>query len=151
MDKRDATWSPDGSRIAFIGVTGTEHKVWTMKSDGSDARQVTTDAGFDLYPAFSPDGSQIAFTRYNAATPALGDDVMIVASHGGTPTRLALPGDQRNPVWSPDGHYLAVSGSAMAGQIQQEIYTLRPDGTGLRLRTINPSWGGGSNPAWITR
>jgi hypothetical protein len=39
----------------------------------------------------------------------------------------------------------------MAGQIQQEIYTLRPDGTGLRLRTINPSWGGGSNPAWITR
>jgi Tol biopolymer transport system component len=150
-DKRDPTWSRDGTRIAFIGVVAGQHKVWVMDADGSNARPVTTDAGFDMNPTFSPDGQRIAFVRYNAAVPSLGDDVMIVSAQGGTATRLALAGDQRTPAWSPDGHYIAVSGSSVAGQGASEIYTLRPDGSGLRLRTVNPAWGGGSNPAWISR
>jgi TolB protein len=150
-DKRDPTWSRDGTRIAFIGAVAGQHKVWVMDADGSNARQVTTDAGFDMTPTFSPDGQRIAFTRYNTGSPTLGDDVMIVPAQGGAATRLALAGDQRTPAWSPDGLYIAVSGSAVAGTGTSEIYTLRPDGTGLRLRTMNPAWGGGSNPAWIRR
>lgn len=150
-DIRDASWSPDGSRVAFVGVTGGQHKVWSIRADGSDLRQVTTDAGFDMTPTYSPDGARIAFVRYNAGTPANGNDIMIVAATGGVPQRLALPGDQLTPAWSPDGHYIAVSGTAVAGQGQHEIYTVRPDGTGLRLRTMNPAWGGGSNPVWIAR
>lgn len=150
-DKRDPTWSRDGTRIAFIGAVAGEHKVWVMDADGSNARQVTTDAGFDMTPAFSPDGQRIAFTRYNTQSPTLGDDVMIVSAQGGAVTRLALAGDQRTPAWSPDGHYIAISGSSVAGTGASEIYTLRPDGTGLRLRTVNPAWGGGFNPAWIRR
>ena len=150
-DKRDPTWSRDGTRIAFIGAVAGQHKVWVMDADGANARQVTTDAGFDMHPTFSPDGQRIAFTRYNADAPTLGDDVMIVPVQGGGVMRLALAGDQRTPAWSPDGHYIAVSGSAVAGTGAGEIYTLRPDGTGLRLRTVNPAWGGGFNPAWIRR
>jgi len=150
-DRRDPAWSRDGSRIAFIGAVAGQHKVWVMDADGANARQVTTDAGFDMTPTFAPDGQRIAFIRYNAAQPALGDDVMIVTLQGGTPTRLALAGDQRTPAWSPDGHYIAVSGSPVAGQGTSEIFTLRPDGTGLRLRTVDPAWGGGFNPAWIAR
>lgn len=151
VDKREPAWSRDGSRIAFIGVMGTEHKVWTISANGANAKQITTDVGFDRFPTFSPDGSQIAFTRHNITTPSYGNDVMIVSSQGGTPTRLALPGDQINPAWSPDGGYIAVNGSAVAGQGQVEIWTLRPDGSGLKLRTVNPAWGGGFNPAWIVR
>ena len=150
-DKHDPTWSRDGARIAFIGAVAGQHKVWVMDADGMNARQVTTDAGFDMHPTFAPDGQRIAFTRYNTGESSLGDDVMIVAVQGGTPTRLALAGDQRTPAWSPDGHFIAVSGSPVAGQGTSEIYTLRPDGTGLRLRTVNPAWGGGFNPAWIAR
>jgi hypothetical protein len=151
IDKREAAWSRDGTQIVFIGVTETQHKVWTMKADGTDARQITTDSGLDRFPTFSPDGQRIAFNRFNGAVPSYGDDIMIVPTAGGTPTRLALPGDQLNPAWSPDGRYIAVNGSAVAGQGQSEIYTLRPDGTALRLRTMNPAWGGGFNPAWISR
>jgi TolB protein len=150
-DKRNPAWSADGSRIAFIGAVNGQHKVWVMNSDGTNARQVTTDAGFDQTPSFSPDGEQIVFARYNAAAPQLGDDVMIVSAAGGPVTRLALPGDQRTPAWSPDGRYIAISGTATVGSGQSEIYTLRPDGTGLKLRTINPAWGGGVSPAWIKR
>ena len=147
--KLDPAWSPNGSRIAFVGVQGSSYKVWTIGSDGTDARQVTTDAaGFDTQPTFSPDGQQIAFVRYNVAAPANGDDIMLVSANGGTPTRLALPGDQRAPAWSADGRYIAVAGTATAGRGVQEIYTMRPDGSGLRLRTAAPAWGGGANPAW---
>jgi uncharacterized protein YjdB len=150
-DKRDPAWSPDGSRIAFIAVRNGQYKVWTIGADGSNAAQLTTDTGFDESPTWSPAGDRIAFTRYNATATANGDDVMIVSAQGGTPSRLSLPGDQRSPSWSPDGRLIAVSGTAVAGQGMQEIYTLRPDGTGLRLRTVNPAWGGGLNPAWIKR
>jgi Tol biopolymer transport system component/uncharacterized protein YjdB len=149
--KADPAWSPNGSHIVFTGVQGSSYKVWTIKSDGTDARQVTTDAGFDMYPTFSPDGQRIAFVRYNAAAPVNGDDIMIVSANGGTPTRLALPGDQRTPAWSADGRFIAVTGTATAGRGVQEIYTMRADGSGLRLRTVNPGWGGGANPAWIAR
>ncbi|HET9454849.1 MAG TPA: Ig-like domain-containing protein, partial [Gemmatimonadaceae bacterium] len=144
-------WSPDGSRIAFIGVQGSNHKVWTMNVDGSGLTQVTTDAGYDEFPAFSPDGQTIAFNRFNTQAPAMGDDIMLVPAQGGTPVRIALPGAQRSPAWSPDGGLIAFNGTAAGGQMGSEIYTIRADGTGLRLRTIDPAWGGGFNPAWVTR
>ena len=149
--KSDPAWSPNGSRITFIGVQGSSHKVWTIRSDGTDPRQVTTDEGFDMQPTFSPDGQQIAFVRYNFAAAVNGDDIMIVSANGGAPTRLALPGHQQMPAWSADGRFIAVTGTATVSGGVQEIYTMRADGSGLRLRTVNPGWGGGANPAWIAR
>jgi Tol biopolymer transport system component len=150
-DKREASWSRDGTKIVFIGARDSQHKVWTVNADGTSPRQITTDAGFDRFPAFSPNGDMIAFTRRDNQTLANGEDVMLVPLQGGTPTRLPLPGDQLNPAWSPDGTYIAVNGTAVTGHGQTEIYTMRPDGSGLRLRTVNPAWGGGFNPAWIVR
>lgn len=150
-DRLHPAWSPDGSRIAFVATTGLAVKVWTMNADGSNAAQLTTDAGFDATPTWSPSGDRIAFTRYDSAVPANGWDVMIVPVAGGAPVRLALPGDQLTPAWSPDGHYIAVTGTVVAGQGTQNIYTMRPDGSGLRLRTVNAAWGGGTLPAWIRR
>ena len=144
-------WSPDGRRIAFTAARNQAHKVWTMNADGSGATQLTIDTGFDMNPTWSPDGASIAFTRYDAATPSNGWDVVIAPVSGGAPVRLALPGDQLLPAWSPDGQYIAVTGTAVAAQGTRNLYTLRPDGSGLRLRTVDAAWGGGSAPAWVRR
>ena len=49
-------WSPDGSRIAFI----RDGNVWVMRSDGTDARQLTSGLLADA-PTWTPDGRRIAF------------------------------------------------------------------------------------------
>jgi TolB protein len=150
-DKRHPAWSPNGARIAFIAARDGHHKVWIMNADGSGALQLTTDAGFDSSPAWAPTGDRIAFSRSDNVSAVNGWDIMIVPATGGAATRLSLPGDQHLPAWSPDGEYIALAGTAMVGVGVHQLYTVRPDGTGLRLRTTNPSWGGGTAPAWIVR
>jgi len=65
--------------------------------------------------------------------------------------RLSLPGDQFSPAFSPDGHYIAFSGTVLTGRGVAQLYTMRYDGTGVRLRTVNPAWGGGLHANWIRR
>lgn len=53
-------WSPDGERIAFYaGPSGGDpdrRRIWTMRGDGSDKRQITSDAAFrDEYPRWLDD------------------------------------------------------------------------------------------------
>jgi uncharacterized protein YjdB len=144
-----ASWSPDGRRIAFVARRNGQHKIWAMNADGSSPVQITTDAGFDQSPSWSPDGTSIAFSRYNS--PMYGWDVAIVAASGGAAVLRELPGDQLQPVWSPDGVYIALQGTQVTAQGPANIYTMRSDGSGLRLRTTDGSWGGGMSPAWVTR
>src|SRR5688572_16360092 len=148
---RHPAWSRDGNFIAFTGAAGTKHSIYMIDADGSNLRQITTDGNFDAWPSFSPDGQKIAFVRYNGAVPTMGDDIMVVNVNGGLTVRYALPGDQRTPSWSPDGRFIALSGTAVAGAGVIQIYTMRADGTGLRLRTVNPGLGGGVWPSWIAR
>jgi Tol biopolymer transport system component len=140
-------WTRDGSRIAFSqtehGVAGTTASIWTMNADGSDKRQITsTLTGFDSSPTWSPDGVHIAFTRYYGAE----SDLTVVNVNDGELRRIPLPGLEAAPAWSPDGMFIAFT---MGGS--GNIYTVKPNGTQVRLRTIDPAWGGGLAPAWIRK
>ena len=142
------SWSPDGSRIAFSTVTriGTRSGIWTMNADGSNQQQLTTSVdGFDSEPTWSPGGTQIAFSRIFA-----GDrDIAILTPASGSVQRISLPGAQWHPAWSPDGGHIAYW--QPAGPTLTGIYTMRTDGSNVRMHTLDPSWGGGFNPTWIRR
>lgn len=143
-------WSPDASRIAFVtnssGVAGYGATLWTMNADGSDKRRVLVGIAGDRDPTWSPDGSTIAFIR------SYGDDtdISIVGATGGDVVRIPLPGQQEGPAWSPDGRHIAYW-QHVGPNADAAIYTVRANGTNVRLHTLLPAWGSGYDPAWIRR
>lgn len=134
------SWSPalgDGStRIAYAQYVNGEPQIWTMKPDGSDPRQVTS--GLDWQPAWSPDGTTIAFQRTAAA---IFGDIWLVDADGGNEralVRTTLAGPQDAPAWSPDGRLVAFGSTHEtygSGQTLRQIYTVWADGSKLARRT----------------
>ena len=74
--------------------------IWTVSREGGDAKRLTAGIGIERDPAFSPDGTQIAFTgEYDGNV-----DVYVVPAAGGVPRRLTFhPGDDEVVGWTPDG------------------------------------------------
>ena len=74
--------------------------LWSVSREGGDATHLTTGAGIETQPVFSPDGSQIAFTgEYDGNV-----DVFVMPASGGNPKRLTFhPGPDFAVGWTPDG------------------------------------------------
>lgn len=54
-------WSPDGSQFAIALPTAYDVDIFTISSDGSAFKNVTSNGSYDLWPAWSPDGRRLAF------------------------------------------------------------------------------------------
>lgn len=83
-------------------------------------------------PAISPDGKRIAFVSTMSGSP----QVWMLSASGGWPDQVTALDD---PVtsgveWSPDGEWLAFA-SAPGGGLNEQIFVMRPDGTGIRRIT----------------
>jgi hypothetical protein len=101
---QDASWSPDGTRIALAAYVGAgQAGIWTEGLDGSNPVQVTSVDGqgvTDSSPSWSPDGKQIAFDRNG--------QVFSVSSSGGAVHQWTfLQGSYAgDPEWSPNGRFI---------------------------------------------
>ena len=117
----DPLWMPGGRHILYRGPAG----IWIARTDGSGApRRLIEISG--VPDAISPDGRSLAVTINGASTKR---DIVRVPLSGepdalqaGTPEPLlAGPADEINPVYSPDGKWLAYS-SDQSGEFQ--VYVL---------------------------
>src|SRR3989475_6548168 len=74
--------------------------LWIVGREGGESRRLTAAPGEESDPAFSPDGTQVAFTgEYDGNV-----DVYVVPASGGVPRRLTYhPGEDRVVGWTPDG------------------------------------------------
>jgi len=83
--------SPDGSRFAMLRLGGNRNlqEIWTIDSAGANPQQLT--AGFgDGFPAWTPNGTYLAFSRYGGNAPG----IYVMPSSGGTPVRVVAISSQ---------------------------------------------------------
>ncbi|NIM52763.1 MAG: translocation protein TolB, partial [Gemmatimonadales bacterium] len=80
-------------------------------------------------PAWSPDGTRIAFDRDSEDTNR---EIYVMDADGSNPVRLTShPADETFPAWSPDGRWIAFESNRVEDGGWQEIYVMRADGSNL--------------------
>ena len=163
-------WSPDGSRIVFERWAVRARRpdqLYTVNADGGDPRPLATGctkaAGClgDDGPAWSPDGTQIAFVRYALPLVHVGRedvpsaaDLMLVPAAGGAPRVLRhFAGDPlpSHPDWSPDGTKLVLPLTTKEHPTPQTPFLDALNVLDLAsgaLRPITPLALGASDPDW---
>ena len=150
-------WSPDSTKLVFLSVgaldgsnalnTNDVYNLWVAKADGAGVAPLTRLTASGVYqssPAWSPDGTKIAFMAQRALggtdTADLAMNLWTINADGSTAiplTRYSSSGFLFYPVWSPDGHKLAFgSDRALDGSdapnvnFTDNVWTINADGTG---------------------
>ena len=140
-----AAWSPAGDRIAYVQWrpsvgSWNRSSIWIRSVSGNEVRRLTFAKAFDSSPVWSPDGTQIVFSR-DANGPASGNYVVNADGTG----LHRLRGNRRTHItsWSSDGMHL--TGTRSYGRFNNRFLSvvLNSDGSGERLLLR-----GGLGPVW---
>lgn len=142
-----AFWAADSAQ-----AQGT---IYLRPADGSGRATMLAapeSGSSDADPAFSPDGTKIAFRRLVTEPGGLVTaHIVVVGVDGSNPTQLTDGqfADQ-DPIWSPDGQHIAFKSNRpnAAGTTDNQIWVIGADGTGLtQLGATSPGMADGA-PAW---
>lgn len=141
------------ANAAFPGTNGKIafgwNDVYVVNSDGGGLTNLTPDTpdSFDGEPAWSPDGTKIAFASDRANGVGESKDIYVMNADGSNPVRLTdHPAFDEWPAWSPDGRHIVFSrGEPYFGG---EILIMKADGSEekrlVALTTMSPL----THPAW---
>ena len=130
--------SPDGSTIVFA----YKGDIYSVPSQGGEARQITTNAAFDSYPIWSPDGKKIAFASNREGSM----DVYVINANGGAPTRLTTNSGSELPVAFKDNDHVLFSANVMptaqsnlfASREFSQVYEVSTQGGRPKLYSVLP-------------
>jgi serine/threonine protein kinase/Tol biopolymer transport system component len=98
-------YSRDGKWLAYVSFP--DGILWRSRADGSDRLQLTYPPIMAASPQWSPDGTQVAFSRIRVGEPW---QIDIVPAEGGSPQSVFPEArNQSSPAWSGDGQSLIFS------------------------------------------
>ena len=140
-ERADAVVPGENGQIAFSSARDGGLEVYVINPDGSGQTNLTKNTVSDSQPAWSPDGTKIAFISSRNENPELyRPDVYVMNADGSAQTRLTNnTANESGPTWSPDG-------TKIAFERFYELWVMNADGTGETRLTNNaasdyaPSW-----------
>lgn len=127
----DAQISPDGSRIVYVReysdvmTDRTYSNLWILNFDGTGHRPLTTGKHHDASPRWSPDGRRLLFLSDRGGSVQIHVRWM---DTGETVEVTGLPYPPQNPVWSPDGEWIAFTSLVKGAPSQLAVLPAPPEG-----------------------
>jgi len=142
-------WTPDSRRIVFAATQLTTPNLYWQRADGTgEAQRLTDSVNAQLPASWHPSGKFLAFEQVN---PGTNSDLMILPLEGdeasgwkpGKPTVfLSSPSVEHEPMFSPDGRFIAYSSNEAGGT---DVYVRPFSGSGSKW-TVSSR--GGFSPTW---
>jgi Tol biopolymer transport system component len=130
-----ATFPGQNGEIAFVRAGD----IWAINADGAGLHRITTDPGNEYSPAWSPDGTRLAFIREGNGNA----DVWTSNPDGTDAVQVTTTdADENSPAWSPDGTRLLFS-RVRPAIMGYDLYVANADGTGetfLRAQAFEADW-----------
>jgi TolB protein len=136
------TWSSHDLIAYFSKKGGNRINTWTVRPDGTEAKQITNRPGESRQPWWSPDGTTLALSADNG-TGAF--QLWLSAQDGSNARAVTTQGNWQQPFWSPDGRRIAAS--VKVGASTFDILIMNADGSGLS-RIAQPENTDNVHPAW---
>jgi TolB protein len=150
----ESQWSPDGTRIAFTRVRKIGRAaIFVIGADGRGLRRLTPWKLDAASPDWSPDSKTILFNSHFDAGPGQSANLFSMRPDGSGRRPLTRHHGGRvhsfRPSWAPDGTRIVFARFRARGeQGRTDLYTAKPDGSGLRRITdlpkrfpMHPDWG----------
>jgi Tol biopolymer transport system component len=140
-DGSDPAWSPNGIKIAFDRMDGTNQEIYVMNADGTAPVNISNNPAEDHGARWSPDGSYLVFTSTRD-----GNLEIYRMKVDGTDVRRLTDNqdDDLTPDWSPDGTKIVYASSS--SETQAGIYVMEADGsnavplTANEVLNVDPCW-----------
>ncbi len=141
------------NEILYTSKSSGDLDLWTMNTDGTNKKRITTSEGYDGGPVFSRDGSMMVWRAFHPDTPEktktyrelLADDLtapmkmeLWVAKGDGSNKRQITEYNCASfaPTFTPDGKKILFASNKHACDTRKfELYLINPDGSGLEQVT----------------